>query len=295
MSDNTKSESSQGSFSMTDFYKEEREKHNAEASKRRERLLSANPMNAERERHLVKLDALDIRGHIADHFAKYADPFFLGRYLMRYELMKRIIGVHGSIVECGMRSGDGLFQWYWLSKFLEPLARRRVAYGFDTFEGLAGVTERDGKKAKNGDQLDGCAGETKEERYQEVRESARIAQARMVCGIDIADGRMGSRFLWPQIVVNPGDFMITGEEFLRDYPHVIIALLYLDFDIYAPTKKAIELFLPRMPKGAIIAFDEIDHPDWPGETIALEETIGIRNLRLERFSWEPSMGFAVLS
>ena len=35
-------------------------------------------------------------------------------------------------------------------------------------------------------------------------------------------------------------------------------MLYLDFDLYAPTKAALETFLPRMPKGAILAFDELN-------------------------------------
>ena len=74
----------------------------------------------------------------------------------------------------------------------------------------------------------------------------------------------------------------------------MIALLFLDFDLYEPTKKAIDLFLPRMPKGAVIVFDELDHPDWPGETLALIEAIGIWKLRIERFSWEPTLGYAVL-
>ena len=61
-----------------------------------------------------------------------------------------------------------------------------------------------------------------------------------------------------------------------------------------PTKAAIETLLPRMPKGAVIAFDELNQRMWPGETMAVLETVGIRGLRLERTPMVPQISFAVL-
>ena len=49
-----------------------------------------------------------------------------------------------------------------------------------------------------------------------------------------------------------------------------------------------------MPKGAIIAFDELDNPLWPGETLSLLETTGINNLKIKRVEFEPYIGYAVL-
>ena len=57
---------------------------------------------------------------------------------------------------------------------------------------------------------------------------------------------------------------------------------------------ALEHIVPRMPKGAIIIFDEINDHGLPGETMALEETMGIRNLRIERFSFDTKISYAVL-
>jgi len=68
----------------------------------------------------------------------------------------------------------------------------------------------------------------------------------------------------------------------------------LDFDIYQPTKIAIENFLPRMPKGSIIVFDEINNPDFVGEPKALLDTIGMSNLKIKRFSFNSFMSYAVL-
>ena len=49
-----------------------------------------------------------------------------------------------------------------------------------------------------------------------------------------------------------------------------------------------------MPKGSILAFDELDNPLWPGETLALLETIGIRELKIERVDFDPYIGYVIL-
>ena len=71
-------------------------------------------------------------------------------------------------------------------------------------------------------------------------------------------------------------------------------MLFIDLDLYEPTKAALEHILPRMPKGSIVAFDELDNPMWPGETEALLEKMQLNRLRIQRFDWDPYIGFAVL-
>jgi hypothetical protein len=91
-----------------------------------------------------------------------------------------------------------------------------------------------------------------------------------------------------------GDAVETIPAYVEENPHLVVALLYLDFDLYEPTKIALEHFLPRMPRGSILAFDELNQKHWPGETAAVLETIGIRALRIERFPFTPQLSFAVL-
>jgi hypothetical protein len=69
----------------------------------------------------------------------------------------------------------------------------------------------------------------------------------------------------------------------------------MDFDLYEPTKVALEHFVPRMPKGAVIAFDELDNPLWPGETRAMLEYFAHSSLRLERSEFDPYISFATLA
>ena len=68
----------------------------------------------------------------------------------------------------------------------------------------------------------------------------------------------------------------------------------MDFDLYEPTKVAIDNFIPRMPKGSIIAFDELDNPLWPGETLAMLEAHSRYNFEIKRLPFDPYIGYAIL-
>lgn len=71
----------------------------------------------------------------------------------------------------------------------------------------------------------------------------------------------------------------------------MISLLYLDFDIYEPTKVAIEYLYPRVVKGGIIAFDELNCAEFPGETTALLESLEM--VKLCRFPYDPYISYFV--
>ena len=71
-----------------------------------------------------------------------------------------------------------------------------------------------------------------------------------------------------------GDATETLIKYLTDNKETIVALAYFDFDIYSPTKICLEAIKPRLVKGSILAFDELNDPDSPGETLALMETFG---------------------
>lgn len=112
--------------------------------------------------------------------------------------------------------------------------------------------------------------------------------------MELAEIHDSTRFLGhiPKIQLVRGDAVETIPQFVKENPHVVVSLLFLDFDLYEPTKAALEQFLPRMPKGAIVAFDELDNPLWPGETLAMLEVLDQYNLRIERMPFDPYIGFA---
>ena len=97
-----------------------------------------------------------------------------------------------------------------------------------------------------------------------------------------------------KVILVKGDAMQTIPRFLEENTHVLVSLLYLDFDLYEPTLLALKKFLPRMPKGAIIAFDELHDPKWPGETRALLEALPLNRYRLESFPFEPHISWVTI-
>ncbi len=217
-------------------------------------------------------DSIEIK---LENFTKYVRRQHLKRFLAIYELFKLAMPVKGSVVECGVFRGFGLMAWAKLSAMLEPENLTRRIYGFDTFQGFPFVGEKDQSRFTNTRQGDLCANS-----YEELR--------RLIHEYD------RDRFLGhiPKVELIRGNITRTVPDFVAAHPHLVVSLLYLDADTYDPTKVALETFLPRMPRGAILAFDELDNPIWPGETIAALETVGLRSLRLRRFDWDPYIAFA---
>jgi hypothetical protein len=212
-------------------------------------------------------------------FPKYASRQSIAKFLTKYELFKRMLNVNGSIIECGVLHGAGLLTWAKLSSIFEPSNHLRRVIGFDTFEGFPSVDVKDTKTGTFNDlQKGGLNGST----YESVEKAISV--------YDI--NRPVSHI--PKVELVRGDIMQTADDYLSKNPHLVVSMLYLDFDLYEPTKKAIEVFLPRMPKGAVLVFDELNAKIFPGETLAVLETVGIRNLRIERFSFDSYVSFAVL-
>lgn len=213
-----------------------------------------------------------------ENFPKYVRRQNLTRFLALYEIYKRILPVKGSIVECGVFHGFGTMTWAKLSAILEPVNMTRRIYGFDTFSGFPSVVEVD--------QVGMAAGVKPGDLYadseQELMELTAINDS--------------TRFLGhvPKVKLVRGDATKSIPKFVEETPHLLVSLLFMDFDLYEPTKVALEHLVPRMPKGAILAFDELDNPLWPGETLAMLKECGAGNLRLQRLEFDPYISFAVI-
>jgi hypothetical protein len=218
-----------------------------------------------------------------ENFAKYVPRQNLARFLARYELFKTFKDVQGSIVECGVLFGGGLLSFAKLSAILEPYNFQRRIIGFDSFSGFPDIDPAD---------LRGLP-DRKSDHLRQHGFSADGAYDDILQAIDIFDM---NRFLnhFPKVDVVRGDFSTTGPRYLEDHPHLIISCLYLDFDIYQPTRLALELFLPRVPKGGVIVFDELNEEAFPGETLAVMEMLPVSTLRVRRFDFEPRISFAVV-
>ena len=70
--------------------------------------------------------------------------------------------------------------------------------------------------------------------------------------------------------------------------------MYVDVDLYEPSKAVIEACLPRMPKGSVIVIDELCYEDWPGETQAILDLFDVNKLEIVRSPTVPNIAYVRL-
>lgn len=204
-----------------------------------------------------------------ENFSKYSPRTSLARFLVKYEIFKQILDIQGSIIECGTNFGGGLMTWAQLSAIMEPSNHQRRIYGFDTFEGFPSVSDVD---ITDDNQDLCCEGALNSDSYDDLRQC-----------IELYDM---TRYLnhIPKVELIKGDITETLSTFVDNNPHLVISLLYLDVDLFEPTKAAINHLMNKMPKGSIIVFDELNIPYWPGETQAVIDTMYLEDIKIKRFS-----------
>jgi len=160
----------------------------------------------------------------------------------------------------------------------EPFNRHRKIIAFDTFTGFPSVNEKDGaSELMTPGQLFTA------DKYDKYLDDVLDAQEALNPINHIKKHE-----------VRKGDAIIELESYLKENPETIISLAYFDFDIYEPTKKCLELILPRLTKGSVIGFDELNDPDSPGETLALMEVIGLNNISLKRFKYASRVSYYIV-
>ena len=219
-------------------------------------------------------DPVEVR---IENFPKYVRRQQLKRFLALYEVFKLVLPVKGSVIDCGVFRGFSFMTWAKLSAMLEPENLTRRVYGFDSFQGFPSVSHRDHTPVVNV-----TAGGLHADSYDELQALiAEFDKDRFLGHVDKAH-------------LVKGDVCDTIPKFVAEHPHLLVSLLFIDLDLYEPTKCALQHFLPRMPKGAVVAFDELDNPQWPGETLAAIEEFGQRRLELRRLEWDPYIAYAVL-
>jgi len=212
------------------------------------------------------------------NFSKYVRRQDIARFMVYHELFRKQIGIKGSVVECGVHQGGSIMSWAKISSILEPYNYHRKIIGFDTFKGFPKVSkiDKNNKIVKKG----------------MFSETFNILDDIKLSIKDYDKNRFINHI--SKIELIKGDATKTIPQFLRKNKHLLISLLFLDFDIYKPTFIALKYFLPRMSKGAIIAFDELNNKQWPGETMALLKKFNINKHKINNFQFEPNISYIIL-
>lgn len=191
----------------------------------------------------------------------------LARILFFDFLFRQIVDVQGVVMEFGTRWGQNLGLFSALRGIYDPFNRQRKIIGFDTFQGFPNISPEDGDS----------------DMMEPNNLSVGEGYVDYLSDILTAHEQLNPLSHLDKFELCVGDGPEELEKYFDRAPETIIALAYFDFDLYEPSLRCMELIKDRVTKGSIIGFDEVNDPDSPGETKALMEAFGLKNVRLKRF------------
>lgn len=200
----------------------------------------------------------------------------LSRLLFMDFLYRQIIPVQGVVIEFGCRWGQNIATFTALRGIYEPFNRLRKIIAFDTFGGFPDTDAKDGPKMVKG-------GYSVTENYERYLSEI----------IQLQEQESPLPHIRKHEIIK-GDVMETVGAYFEANPHTIVALAYFDLDIYHPTKACLELIKDKITPGTVLGFDELNDPDTPGETLAFQECLGIRNMAVKRFPYNARTSYVVV-
>ncbi len=208
----------------------------------------------------------------------YTRSSVLAKLLFLDELYRQIIPVPGVIMVFGTWWGQDVVVLHNLRAVHEPYNILRKVIGFDTFEGYPEISAQD----KLSDTIKPGAYDTTQG-YMEYFGQLLEYHSR--------ENVMGHIQKYELV---KGDVTRTLEEYFAKHQETLVALAYLDLALYEPTQRVLELLKPRLVKGGVVAMDELNSPEYPGETQAFREVFDLRQCSIYRSKFLPDRSYAIL-
>ena len=197
-------------------------------------------------------------------------PDRLGKLLAHYELYKIVKELPGAIVECGVFKGASLIRFATFRNLFEAEHSRKII-GFDMFGKFPETNFSEDKKYRK--KFIDSAGE------QSISETelAQIFEFKNIKNYELVKG----------------DINQTVPKYVKDNPHLKIALLHIDTDVYEPAVTILKKMYDRVVRGGIIAFD--DYGTFPGETKAVDEFFKDKKVVIKKLPFSHIPSFVVKS
>lgn len=202
----------------------------------------------------------------------------LSKVLFLNELYKKLLPVHGVIMEFGCRWGQNLVTLSNLRGIYEPFNYNRRIIGFDTFEGFPSTHPKDGIDKSIEVGAFGVTGE-----YE--------AYLDKILNYHQSESPLNHI---PKFELCKGDAPLQLEKYLERNPQTLIAFAYFDFDLYTPTLKCLELIRPYLVKGSVVGFDELNDSGFPGETLALKEVFPLNSIQVKRNKFSAMQSYFIV-
>ena len=211
---------------------------------------------------------------INDNPFLFASRQLVTEIVTRIKIFEKILDVQGDIIECGTFQGNNLMLFAHLSSIFEPYSFNRKIYGFDTFEGFKSISKYDPK-------------DINENTFSNTNLNI-LKKAINLFDLNRSVGHIN------KINIIKGDATKTIPNFYKKNKNLLISLLYIDFDIFEPTKTALDFFASSVVKGGIIVFDQINYDKFRGESLAFKDYFKANKHKLKKFIHDPFVGYIIM-
>jgi hypothetical protein len=216
--------------------------------------------------------------HLLVNLGLYMRSSVVAKLLYINELFERIVNVPGVIMEFGVWWGQNLVLFESLRAAYEPYNYTRRVIGFDTFEGYPATSPQDGscdlvalnQYAVSPDYLEHLTALL--DYHQQENVMSGVKKYELV----------------------KGDACISIDAYLQRHPETIVSLAYFDMQLYEPTLKCLTAIKPYLVTGSVVAMDELNSLEFPGETVAFREAFASVGFRLHRSRFLPDRCYAVI-
>lgn len=202
----------------------------------------------------------------------------LAKVLFINEVYEKITHIPGIVCEFGVWWGQTLALFENLRAVYEPYNHTRKVVGFDTFTGYPEIGENDRRSDIISENVYAVS-----EGYEKYLDEL----------LSYHESENVMSHIKKHSLIK-GDVNITAPQYFQDNPETIVALAFFDMALYKPTKVALEAIKPRLIKGSIVVFDELNHPDYPGETLAALEVLGVRNHKIHCSKYLPDRSYFII-
>ena len=207
---------------------------------------------------------------------EYENGFYLtasvdriSKFVTHLDLFRRISGLPGAIVECGVFKGASLCRWTKLRALLENNGSRRIV-AFDTFGKFPEADFAEDRGRRN--DFVSAAGDSS------------IAR-------DALEALLRDQGVSDNVDLIAGDIAETVPAYVENRPELKIAMLNIDVDLLAPTRICLEWLYPRLVKGGVAILD--DYGAFAGANRAIDDYFADTDVRIQKLPYSSNVAFVV--
>jgi hypothetical protein len=188
-----------------------------------------------------------------------SDTTRIGKLLAHWELYKMVSNIPGHVVELGVFKGASLIRFATFRNLLESENSRKII-GFDAFGNFPSASNPHDQRFVNNWEQGAGTGIPINELYVAL-EQKKIGNVELI----------------------QGNICETVPKYFEERPHLRIAMLHIDTDIYEPAQCGLQTLWNKIVPGGVLVLD--DYGTEFGGTIAVEEFFSASSIRLEKFSF----------